>query len=68
MMLDDIRRRIAARAPELSDADLASLGDAASDTEMVPVEVLELIVEVIDGLEARLDGLEAVAVTIPQPL
>ena len=49
---------IAARAPELTDLDLKALA-LAHPTVGVSVEVLELVLDVIDGFEARLGAFEA---------
>jgi hypothetical protein len=57
MTPDEIRRLIAARAPELSEADLASLS-AQTGEEMVPVSVFAEVLAVAEMLEARMVALE----------
>jgi hypothetical protein len=57
MTPDEIRRLIAARAPELSEADPASLS-AETGEEMIPASILSQVLEVIEMLEARMIALE----------
>jgi hypothetical protein len=52
---DYVRRLIAARCPELTGADLAPI----TNPDMVPVEVLEAAVAIIDLLAGRVAELEA---------
>jgi hypothetical protein len=60
--LDRIIRLIAARAPEIAPSDLALIAAALSGGEaMISREVAERIVEVIDALAAKLDGIEEAA-------
>jgi hypothetical protein len=54
--LDTIHRLIAARAPELSDADLALL--AAGSDNTLPVAIAEQVMVVLDQMEARMTELE----------
>jgi hypothetical protein len=62
MTPDEIRRLIAARAPELSEADLASLrAQTGEGEEMVPVSIFNQVVEVLEILEARMIALEGKA-------
>ena len=65
-----VRALILARCPELSvddlaalvDADLATLDDAASaEDEMVPIAVVDQILDVIVGIEERMTTLEQAA-------
>ena len=56
MDADDVLRLIAARCPELSDAEL-SLTSAALKGDVVSASALEDVLTVLDALEARLDGL-----------
>ena len=57
MTPDEIRRLIAARAPELSEVDLASLS-AETGEEMIPASILDQVLEVIEMLETRMLALE----------
>jgi hypothetical protein len=53
MDTDRVLRIIAARCPELSQDDIAE-----AFTANLPAEIVPLIVDAIDALEAKLDGLE----------
>ena len=61
MTPDDLRRLILARVPEASDADLDALNPSApaAPDGFVSVEALEMVLDVIDSLEARIDAFEA---------
>ena len=58
---DRIMRIIMARCPELTDADLASLAEAAPDPEMLPVAIANQILEVLGHLMDRMEALEKAA-------
>jgi hypothetical protein len=53
-----VRRLILARCPELSEADLAALGDAAPDPDALPPTIGEQILDVIGHMMDRLDRIE----------
>lgn len=52
-----VRALIAARAPEISAADLALLGDAP-DPDTLPASIGQQILEVLDHMMTRMDALE----------
>jgi hypothetical protein len=54
---DYVQRLIAARIPELGLADLATLG-AAPDSDALPGSIGLQILEVVEALADRMDGLE----------
>jgi hypothetical protein len=59
---DRVIRLIAARAPEIAPSDRDLIAAALSGGEaMISREVAERIVEVIDALAAKLDGIEEAA-------
>ena len=51
---DRILRLIMARCPELTEADLALLGDAPDPDLGIPVEIADRILDLIAAFEARL--------------
>ena len=55
---DYVRRLIAARCPELTDADLARLSANPVIESDPPDEVMEAILAVLSALEARLEALQ----------
>jgi hypothetical protein len=55
---DRILRLIMARCPELSEADLALLGDTQPDPDMLPASIGAQILDVISHMADRLDALE----------
>ena len=57
-----VRRLLAARLPELTDADIVSLAQPDFDTG-VPAEISDKIADVIEAMEVRLSGLEQVVGT-----
>ena len=57
---DRIVRLIRHRCPELSEADLAALGDAP-DPDMLPASIGVQILDVIIRMADRLDALEKAA-------
>ena len=59
---DRIIRLNAARAPEIAPSDISLIAAALSGGEaIISREVAERIVEVIDALAAKLDGIEEAA-------
>jgi hypothetical protein len=54
-----IRAIIRHRAPEVSDADLALITSMEPSAEMLPVEIGEQIMDVLEAMEAKLDQLVA---------
>src|SRR5208282_5139483 len=55
---DYARRVVAARCPELSDADLASLVGAPPDPDAIPAAVGEQIMDLLDRMADRLEAVE----------
>ena len=56
---DYIINLIAARCPEATDADLALITSMEPSAEMLPVEIGEQIIDVLEAMEAKLDQLVA---------
>jgi len=56
---DYIINLIAGRCPEATDADLALITSMEPSAEMLPVEIGEQIMDVLEAMEAKLDQLVA---------
>ena len=54
-----IHALIAARCPEVTDADLALITSMEPSAEMLPVEIGEQIMDVLEAMEAKQDQLVA---------
>lgn len=57
---DRIVRLIMARCPELTDADLAMLAEAAADPDMLPASIGVQIMTVLERMADRMDAFERV--------
>jgi hypothetical protein len=56
---DYIINLIAGRCPEVTDADLALITSMEPSAEMLPVEIGEQIMDVLEAMEAKQDQLVA---------